>query len=499
MKKSTKKKIPNNDSSIQKKKRKWNQQNDTKKKKTKKIKGMVVKQPYCDNHKNDNDKKVDNLGPSSTTTFSNTNFPLPFPKNLKVPKNGFLRNEKPYKEAFDMALKTSYEGFQSDVPLKLSSDDDDSNVRKALSIMEQANFFRTDITQPFGLGTKCAKTYVTRCLLGEPGTTYKYLGLRMFSHPWKPSSSANSNNTTTRQEDKKDEINNAMKIIFQLNQTLERRTQQHLNNLNKIRKQRGAPLTKGRNNFNITLINRMIYEQDLKKEPIYGGQERCTVSWHADSSLEHYSSIAVYHHFFPSNNNNHNNHDGNMDNESQKIQDHSKRWSIALRVANNSEGPTASSSRHREGGMDTNNENHNHKEETPNIAVTLPPGSAYYLLDDFNHHHQHAVMVNHNNSSSAQESGVRFASTHRLLREGHTVQFMLERCKNTCSQFHKKGPKLWRSEQLLLTEIESEWIRQFFIQGQSHKQLLWGVRTFNHKQGHFTNHTKIVLYTLLQF
>ena len=50
--------------------------------------------------------------------------------------------------------------------------------------MEDEGLFRTDVTQPFSLGTKCAKTYVTRCLLGKDGTTYKYLGLRMFVHPW---------------------------------------------------------------------------------------------------------------------------------------------------------------------------------------------------------------------------------------------------------------------------------------------------------------------------
>ena len=512
MKKSNKK--TSNDS-IMKKKRKWNQQqkNDTenistgnnKKKKHMKTKGIVKKQ-YENPKNNNNNGKVENVVPSTTTTtttLSNTNFPLTFPKNIKVPKNGFLRNEEPYKEAFDMALKTSYEGFQTDIPLKVSSssDDDDNNgdsiIRKALLKMEQANFFRTDVTQPFGLGTKCAKTYVTRCLLGEPGTTYKYLGLRMFSHPWKLSTATHHNHknssTNTTQEDEEDEIKDAMRIMLELNQTLERRTLQHLKDLNNKRKQRAAPLTRGRNIFNITLINRMIYEQDLKKEPTYGGQERCTVSWHADSSLEHYSSIAVYHHFFPSHNNNNNNHDGNIDNDSQKIEDHSKRWSIALRVAHNSEGPTASSSRHREVATDTNI---NHKEETPSIAVTLPPGSAYYLLDDFNHHHQHAVLVNHNNSSSV-ESGVRFASTHRLLREGHTVQFILERCKNACSQFHKKGHKLWRSEQLLLTEIESEWIRQFFIQGQSHKQLLWKVGFISTNKN--VSSMKDLLYIILQF
>lgn len=32
----------------------------------------------------------------------------------------------------------------------------------------------------------------------------------------------------------------------------------------------------------------------MKLEPTFQ-KEKCTVSWHADSTLEHYSSIAVYH------------------------------------------------------------------------------------------------------------------------------------------------------------------------------------------------------------
>ena len=40
-------------------------------------------------------------------------------------------------------------------------------------------------------GTRLAKTRVTRCLIGKPGITYFYLGVRMFAHPWSgPSASA---------------------------------------------------------------------------------------------------------------------------------------------------------------------------------------------------------------------------------------------------------------------------------------------------------------------
>ena len=38
--------------------------------------------------------------------------------------------------------------------------------------------YQYDITQPAGLNSKLAKTLVSRCLLGDEGITYKYLGLR---------------------------------------------------------------------------------------------------------------------------------------------------------------------------------------------------------------------------------------------------------------------------------------------------------------------------------
>ena len=356
-------------------------------------------------------------------------FPLPFPDKVPFPKDSFLRESGDYKKSFQRALKTSYEGFCVDKEDETKTRDKD--VRKALAVLEQQGFFRTDVTQPFGLGTRCAKTYVTRCLLGDPGTTYKYLGLRMFSYPWKAAVDTENRNkpkgATTTEE--------ALHIFFRLNENLTERTRHHLNQLNKVRKARGGPPTRGRAGFDITLINRMEYSSNLKMEPSTG-EGRCAVSWHADSSLEHFSTIAVYHTVKPKTNHH---------------------WSVGLRVAHNSEGPQASRR-----GTDIAVES-----ATPPIAVSLPSASTYYLLDDFNHHHQHAVFT------TSKESGLRFSSTHRLLRESHNVNHILGRCKNICANFHKKGPKLWRSEQLVLNELESEWIRQFYIQGQQHYCLLW--------------------------
>ena len=400
-----------------------------------------------------------------TTTHSQNrgseSVPLPFPSSEHLPKKGFLRNEKPYESSFQRALETSYEGFAQDIPKTCSHASekgifDHEAIQKALLTMDSNGFFRTDVTQPFGLGTKCAKTYVKRCLLGEEGNTYKYLGLRMFAHPWH----IMKHDEAEKQNGDNVVVAEAKKTICNLNETLTKRTSHHLADLNAKRENRGAELAKGRAKYDVTLINRMENSPDLKTEPITG-EGKCSVSWHADSSLEHFSSIAVYHSIID---------DPNVKQRSKLIGDGtidqmSTRWSVALRVAHNSEGPGASRR-----GADIES---SVVEDTPPIAVSMPSGSSYYLLDDFNHHHQHAVLIN--NDIEDITPGVRFASTHRLLREGHNVNFIIERCRVTCSQFHKKGQKIWRSEQMLLTEIESEWIRQFYVQGEGHKKLLWQV------------------------
>lgn len=357
-------------------------------------------------------------------------FPLPYPAALQYPKNDFLRDRPPYIDSYRRALETSYEGFCVDDPSVMK--DEHQRVKTALLTMESAGFFRADITQPFGLGTKCAKTYVTRCLVGEPGTTYKYLGLRMFSHSWRNEAHLNAFRSSLPMNQQE-----ALKTIFDLNRLLTQQTKKHLSDLNRKRAARNAEATRGRLGFDITLINRMESTVGLKDEPSLG-QGKCSVSWHADSSLENFSNIAVYH---------------LIDKEAGA----DGQWSVGLRVAHNSEGPQASRR-----GTDISVET-----ETPPLAVSLPSGSTYYMLDDFNHHHQHAVIAD------GKVPGRRFSSTHRLLRDSHNVQDIIARCKSACAAFHKKGPKVWRSEQLLLTEMESEWLRQFFIQGQANHDLLW--------------------------
>jgi len=412
--------------------------------------------------------------------------PLAFPGHLPRPKSGLLRGDDPtYRLSFEAALETSYEGFVVDEDLLSrgggggDNEDllDEKKVAKALRSRRQLrDCFRVDVTQPFGLGTKCAKTYVTRCLVGEAGTTYKYLGLRMFAYPWPTA-------------------------IGRLRDLLEDRTASHLRKLDGKREGRGAPPTRGRAEYDICLINKMTIGQQRHKEHQQGSNKnsskqqhlkvepvsklKTAVSWHADSSLEHYSTIAVYQLLLnddesPAGNGDRR-HSHNSNSSAKNSKDgRSDDWTVALRVAPGSEGPQtnlqnrsssndSNASKRRKGPRGSIEDSVD--KETPFLGVSLPSNSAYYMLDDFNHHHQHAVLTTSTWSNRA--ASTRYSLTYRLLRESHNVAYQLARCQRAAQQFHTKGHKVYRSEQLLLTEIESEWIRQFYVQGRQHRESLW--------------------------
>ena len=231
--------------------------------------------------------------------------PPQFPPDQTFPQTDFLRNVHPYRESFQKAIETAYEGFAVDEETSKqgycnkSSLFDHAKIQQSLKIMDDCGLFRTDVTQPFGLGTKCAKTYVTRCLLGEEGTTYKYLGLRMFAHPWCSTTTSRggipikSTNINNSGDDNNYNLEDALGTISKLNERLSERTKFHLDILQDKRRKRlgfngGQPCIHGRASYDIALINRMTSSPDLKMEPTIG-RDKTAVSWHADSSLEHYS------------------------------------------------------------------------------------------------------------------------------------------------------------------------------------------------------------------
>ena len=249
--------------------------------------------------------------------------PFPYKDYPNIPNDRFLENVPPFQKAFATALDTCYEGMAIDPPACIEQVKSEQ-IKKSLQAMEKAGLFRYDITQPFGLGTKCAKTYVSRCLVGEEGTTYRYLGLRMFAYPW----NSNLNGENTDQS-----LKLALHSILKLNEHCEARAYTHLEDLKRRRlTQRDSKVVSvGSNKFDIALINRMdSKEMNLKLEPKFQ-REKCSVSWHADSSLEHYSTIAVYHLILDN--------DGNELNSPSSI---NQSWSIALRVSPNAEGPNVS-------------------------------------------------------------------------------------------------------------------------------------------------------------
>ena len=171
----------------------------------------------------------------------------------------------PEHEAFERCLKTSFASFVHE-PSKKLPDAFHTKFRKALQGLNAAGCLdRYDITQPMGPGTPLARTRVTRCLVGKPGITYKYLGLRMFAFPWSGEGAQP-----------------AYKKLCKVSQKLEGRATKH-----------GAdPAQCG---FNLTLVNRMRPE-----DPAHAKQEKVfnmgavAVSWHADSSLQDHSTISVY-------------------------------------------------------------------------------------------------------------------------------------------------------------------------------------------------------------
>ena len=146
-------------------------------------------------------------------------------------------------------MSTAYSGFVHE-PAEALPADFHRQFRECLhGIQADGLLARHDVTQPMGLGTRLARTRVTRCLIGKPGITYKYLGVRMFAHPW-------SGQESTA----------ACAAMGALSARLERRA---------------ARCGGERSGFNLVLLNRMAPEarQSAKQERDYG-MEPVSVSWH---------------------------------------------------------------------------------------------------------------------------------------------------------------------------------------------------------------------------
>lgn len=339
-------------------------------------------------------------------------------------------------EAFTSLKKQCYRGFHWEAPEELppllhATFDD------ALWALDEAGLFLYDAVQP---GRKrLSRTFVTRTLVGNPGTTYKYLGLRLFTHPWSVDGEGDKSKdpqTSLVKLGYSEACAQALLQVGRANAMLVERTRNALQD--QVAPHVGGLV--GSADFSLTLINKMeptTVKKDLKREKLYG-MGKTSVSWHKDSGLVDFSSIAVYHTLKDL--------DGDAPSEQDQVP-----WQVALRVT----------------GTDN---------PTPALSVPLPSGALYYLLDDFNHKHEHTVL--------AGSQQLRFSSTHRVSREGRgTWQYIRDRCRDTLNKAFGEDQgaplaarrarfvKATRAQQQLLTEIEFEWLRQWYIQGSQHARL----------------------------
>jgi len=262
-----------------------------------------------------------------------------------------------------LALETCYKGIVIDPPTSLPPNLPPTKISQTLKSLTP--YYQSDMTQPFGLNTPLAKTYVKRCLVGVKGTTYKYLGIRMFASDWKKAGDGG---------------------VAKLNDWMEVRTSHHLDELGKSRSYPPC----GSNKYTVALINMMTSydkkdkDNKLKKEPDFGN-DRTNVSWHADSSLQNYSTIAVYHCILDEG--------GDMAEDRDRERDN---WRVGLKVVNDAEGPTMNTRGANVSGVASAESSSSlssaRPSDHPKITVALENNATYYLLDDFNHHHQHAVL-----------------------------------------------------------------------------------------------------------
>ena len=222
-------------------------------------------------------------------------------ETLPPPFDGYTGSKRflvPTDPQFNALMQRTYEGFVHEPPT-WAADEAHARYLDAQRVMEARQLFQYDVTQPMGLGTNCSKTFVTRTLVGEPGITYKYLGLREFAHPWNPNEAKKDEDTS---------IMRALSCIRDLNSTLTRRAstlllkhakrkQQQLKGKTQMKIKGTTTEQTGSCKFNLVLINRMVVETiadtktatkstderasaalPLKEEPFYG-MGRCSVSW----------------------------------------------------------------------------------------------------------------------------------------------------------------------------------------------------------------------------
>ncbi|KAL1785034.1 alpha-ketoglutarate-dependent dioxygenase FTO [Sigmodon hispidus] len=296
-------------------------------------------------------------------------------------------------------------------------------------------------------------TPVSRILIGDPGCTYKYQNTRLFTVPW-PVEGCTINYTEA-------EIAAACRTFLKLNDYLQGEAIQALEELAVKEKanEDAVPLCmaefprvgvgsscddevdiKSRVAFNMTLLNFMDPQKMpyLKEEP-YFGMGKMAVSWHHDENLVDRSTVAVYSYSYEDS------EDESEDESSIEGRDPDT-WHVGFKIS-----------------WDI---------ETPGLAIPLQQGDCYFMLDDLNATHQHCVLAG---------SQPRFSSTHRVTEcSTGTLDYILQRCQlalhNVLNESENGDVSLKSLEPAVLkrgedihNEVEFEWLRQFWFQGNRNK------------------------------
>ena len=327
-------------------------------------------------------------------------------KEARKKESNFLLNKKFLSSedgtVFEDHMSNHYKGFLHVPVNQLTPPNFHEKAKQAFEKLRDAQYYQYDVVMAGGKHS--SRTFVKRTLVGEPGITYKYLGLRLFAHPWSGPDAPS-----------------IMKPIHDLNQNMIAMTKTKPNH--------------GLCHYNLTLINYMEPTSHTKvgfKEDAEYGMGKVSVSWHADSSLEDNSSIGVYH---------------CLPTQRTCRWD----WKIALRPA--PERPNATT--------------------IAPVTISTSDGDAYFLLGTFNETHQHAVLA-------GSESN-RISSTHRVaVTKQDTYQYILRRVKGAKKHLRLQLESIELSQmdartivlcQKVLTEVELDWISQYWLQGEQHDKL----------------------------
>lgn len=329
-------------------------------------------------------------------------------------------------------------------------------VQEAFLTLQKHGCLFRDLVRVQG---KDVLTPVSRILIGNPGCTYKYLSTRLFTLPW-PVKGSDAKYST-------DEIAEACQIFLKLNEYLQLETFHALEEL--VAKDKdiidSVPMCigpnfpkidvpdemelKNRSAFNVTLLNFMDPQQMtyLKEEP-YFGMGKMAVSWHHDENLVDKSAVAVY------------NYSCEVPEIEPKVSD--------LQGSKGEESDDDPEFEGRDPDIWHAGFKISWDIETPGLAIPLYPGDCYFMLDDLNVTHQHCVLAG---------LPPRFSSTHRVAEcSTGTLDYILLRCQLALQNIREEAdngdislnsldPAVLRLGEDIHNEVEFEWLRQFWFQG----------------------------------